>query len=58
MKITENKNDKNYPITIEDGWGGKVYLTTDNLKEIEKFIKNFKKTIDKQGKVWYNTYRS
>ena len=43
MKITENKNDKNYPITIEDGWGGKVYLTTDNLKEIEKFIKNFKK---------------
>lgn len=47
MKITENKNDKNYPITIEDGWGGKVCLTTDNLKEIEKFIKNFKKTIDK-----------
>lgn len=43
MRIKENTNDKNYPITIEDGWGGKVFLTTDDLKEIKKFIKNFEK---------------
>lgn len=47
MTIKENKIDKNYPVTIEDGWGGKVYLTVDGLKEIEKFIKEFKKTLDK-----------
>ena len=47
MTIKENKNDKSYPITIEDGWGGKVCLTVDGLKEIEKFIKKYKKTLDK-----------
>ena len=45
MTITENKNDKYYPITIEDGWGGKVYLTKEGLAEIEKFIK-LKKVIN------------
>ena len=44
MKIKENKNDKNYPITIEDSWSGWVCLIIDNLKELEKFIKNFIKT--------------
>ena len=43
MTIKENKNDKHYPIIIEDGWGGKVCLTVDGLKEIEKFIKKYKK---------------
>lgn len=47
MKIKENTNDKNYPITIEDGWGGKVCLTEEGLKEIEKFIKNRKKALTK-----------
>ena len=35
MKIKENKNDKNYPITIEDGWGGKVCLTEEGLKAVK-----------------------
>ena len=48
MTIKENKNDKNYPITIEDGWGGKVCLTEEGLKEIEKFIKNRKKVLTNQ----------
>lgn len=34
----ERNEDRNYPFTIEGGWGDKVYCTLEDLKEIRKEI--------------------
>ena len=40
--------DVNYPIKINDGWEGEIYLTVDQAKEliqdIQKIIKEIEKT--------------
>jgi hypothetical protein len=37
MRIV-NSDDKNYPYTILDGWGGKVHLQAYDLKDLKKQI--------------------
>lgn len=43
MRIGKNTNDPNFPYSIIDGWGGKVYCTLDDLEdlafEIERILK-------------------
>ena len=43
MRIGKNTNDPNFPYSIIDGWGGKVYCTLEDLEdlafEIEKILK-------------------
>lgn len=42
--LQTNTYDNNYPYSISDGWGGKVYLTEEGLK---KLFEEIKKTLDK-----------
>ena len=43
MRMGKNTNDPNFPYSIIDGWGGKVYCTLEDLEdlafEIEKILK-------------------
>lgn len=39
----ELSNDKNYPYVIRDAWDGAVYLTEENLNELERRIEEIKK---------------
>lgn len=46
--IDHNPHDKNYSFTISDGWGGKVYMTKEDLANLQKEIA---KVLDKPAKV-------
>lgn len=37
-RITKVDYDKNFPYIIEDGWGGKVCCTKDDLIDLQKAI--------------------
>lgn len=43
-----NPNDKKYPYTISDAWGGKVYMTEESLKKLQEEIK---KVLNKSAKM-------
>ena len=48
IHITENKNDKSYPYTLEGAWGGKIWCSEEELRKLhkelnEKFSKKSKK---------------
>lgn len=47
----ERSADRNYPFTIKDGWGDKVYCTINGLKDIQnqinKILREEKKALDK-----------
>lgn len=45
--IEKNNYDKTYPYTISDSWGGKVCMTEEDLKELQKEIG---KALDKKSK--------
>lgn len=42
--LETNTHDSNYPYTISDAWGGKIYLTEEGLK---KLFEKIKETLDK-----------
>lgn len=48
MRIEKNTHDKNYPYTIKDAWGGKIYCDTEDLIELKKEIE---KMLDKPVQV-------
>lgn len=47
MRIIKT-TEKAYPVKIEDGWGGEVYLTPDNIPEVIKELTKIQK--EREGK--------
>lgn len=47
MYIEKVTYDKRYPYIIHDGWDGKLYMSTEDLKELKKLIE---KELKKEGK--------
>ena len=43
MQVVQT-NDARYPFYITDGWGGRIYLSEENLKKLQKEIE---KALDK-----------
>ena len=43
MKVKEITYDKAFPYIIEDGWGGHLCCTKDDLKELKKEIEKLLK---------------
>lgn len=44
-----NTHDSNYPYTISDGWGGKIYLTEEGLKRL---FEEIKETLDESTEMY------
>ena len=42
-KVKQITYDKAFPYIVEDGWGGKVCCTKDDLKELKKEIEKLLK---------------
>jgi hypothetical protein len=52
VHIIKNDYDKNYPYTLEGGWGGKIYCDEESLRRLQKDLeKLFEKPLDKSVKM-------
>ena len=51
MRIGKNTNDPNFPYSIIDGWGGKVYCTLEDLEDLAFAIERITKEEQAKGKM-------
>lgn len=51
MRIGKNTNDPNFPYSIIDGWGGKVYCTLEDLEDLAFEIERITKEEQAKGKM-------
>ena len=51
MRIGKNTNDPNFPYSITDGWGGKVYCTLEDLEDLAFEIERITKEEQAKGKM-------
>ena len=51
MRIKKNTNDPNFPYSIIDGWGGKVYCTLEDLEDLMFELERITKEEKAKGKM-------
>ena len=51
MRIGKNTNDPNFPYSIIDGWGGKVYCTLEDLEDLMFELERITKEEQAKGKM-------
>ena len=51
MRIGKNTNAPNFPYSIIDGWGGKVYCTLEDLEDLAFEIERITKEEQAKGKM-------